>query len=211
MEPTENVTETRTSGAGRPRDDGAEQRVIDAALEEYADGGWAAFSIHRVARRAGVGKSTIYLRWADKNELLNDAVARRSEQLREIDTGTFRGDLAQLADLFVAHLQDPIGWATFRIAVDATREPDVLAAFTTAVVDQHRLAVGSIVERAIDRGEVDPAFPLETIVEVVYGTVIAQSLKMPRHGPTLRKEDVSPGVEPLLDLIIRGVGTSRDL
>src|SRR3954465_3041476 len=62
-------------GRGRPRTPGAAKRTLDAALEEYGEHGWSGFTMDGVARRAGVGKSTVYLRWQDKESLLTDAVA----------------------------------------------------------------------------------------------------------------------------------------
>ena len=83
---------------GRPRTPGAEQRIIDAALEEYGEHGWSGFTMDGVARRAGVGKSTVYLRWQDKDALLTDAVSASSGDLGEVDTGSLREDLRALGE-----------------------------------------------------------------------------------------------------------------
>src|SRR5436189_212407 len=48
-------------GRGRPRSPGAEEKILHAALEEYTEHGWAGFTMDGVARRAGFGKSTLYL------------------------------------------------------------------------------------------------------------------------------------------------------
>ena len=53
-------------------------RSCTSALEEYTEHGWAGFTMDGVARRAGFGKSTLYLRWADKDALLTDAVRLRT-------------------------------------------------------------------------------------------------------------------------------------
>lgn len=50
------------------------QRVLDAALEAYADVG-PRFGMHDVARRARVGVGTVYRHFADRDELV-DAIAR---------------------------------------------------------------------------------------------------------------------------------------
>src|SRR4051794_41814148 len=74
-------------GRGRPRTPGADKRIIDAALEEYGEHGWSGFTMDGVARRAGVGKSTVYLRWQDKDSLLSEAVSTRSGELGGGGTG----------------------------------------------------------------------------------------------------------------------------
>jgi AcrR family transcriptional regulator len=50
------------------------QRVLDAAIEAYADDG-PSFGMHDVARRASVGVGTVYRHFADREELI-DAIAR---------------------------------------------------------------------------------------------------------------------------------------
>ena len=50
------------------------QRVLDAALEAYADEG-PRFGMHDVARRARVGVGTVYRHFADREQLV-DAIAR---------------------------------------------------------------------------------------------------------------------------------------
>src|SRR5262245_3701852 len=93
-------------GRGRPRTPGAEKRITDAALEEYGEHGWAGFTMDGVARRAGVGKSTVYLRWQDKDSLLTDAVGTESGWLGAVDTGSLRGDLEALATNLFEHFRD---------------------------------------------------------------------------------------------------------
>ena len=62
---------------GRPRDPGVDRRIARAALDLFADAGWAGFAMEAVARRAGVGKASLYLRWNSKEALLTDAVTWR--------------------------------------------------------------------------------------------------------------------------------------
>jgi AcrR family transcriptional regulator len=90
------VTATRGT-AGRPRDPELDRRIAQAALDLFADAGWAGFAMEAVARRAGVGKATVYLRWSSKEALLTDAVTLLLARVADVDTGTLRGDLVQLA------------------------------------------------------------------------------------------------------------------
>src|SRR3954469_17991836 len=96
-------------GRGRPRTPGAEKRIMDAALDEYGEHGWSGFTMDGVARRAGVGKSTVYLRWQDKDSLLTDAVGSASSPLGAVDTGSLRGDLRQVAINVFDHVLQPGG------------------------------------------------------------------------------------------------------
>ena len=59
---------------GRPRSEQADQAILSAALDLFAECGPDALCIEQVAAKAGVGKATIYRRWPGKEEMLVDAV-----------------------------------------------------------------------------------------------------------------------------------------
>src|ERR1700759_2462440 len=106
------TTQAGRRAPGRPRDPEAATRILQASLEVYAEHGWSGFTIDAVAKRAGVGKSTIYLRWTDRETLLTDAVALRTGRIEQVDTGSLEGDLTALAGNRMRHYLDPTGWAT---------------------------------------------------------------------------------------------------
>src|ERR1043165_4470484 len=65
---------------GRPRSERAARAIIDATLDLLAEeGGVTGVSIEAVAARAGVGKTTIYRRWPNKEALIIDALAALKE------------------------------------------------------------------------------------------------------------------------------------
>ena len=64
-----------TATRGRPRDPALDTVILTAALELFIAHGIAGMSIEQVAKRAGVGKPTIYRRWSTKERLVADAIA----------------------------------------------------------------------------------------------------------------------------------------
>ena len=78
--------------AGRPRDPDVDRRVADAAITLFGEAGWAGFSVEAVAKRASVGKASIYLRWPTKEALLVEALRLRVGIIDEVDTGSLRED-----------------------------------------------------------------------------------------------------------------------
>ncbi|MBE7190682.1 TetR/AcrR family transcriptional regulator, partial [Jatrophihabitans endophyticus] len=85
-----------TKGPGRPRSERARQAVLDAARDLLDDGGFEALTMEAIARRAGVGKQTIYRWWPSKASVVADAVLAGvipQEMTAVADTGSLRTDL----------------------------------------------------------------------------------------------------------------------
>lgn len=188
---------------GRPRDPGAEGRILDAALEEYGERGWSGFTMDAVARRAGVGKSTVYLRWQDKDSLLIDAVDARTGGIEDVDTGSFRGDLVELSANLFRHYLDPAGWATLRLAVDAAASPSALGTFSARVADQHTAAVLAIVGRAVARGEAASDLAVAPLIFSLYGAVTMQTLTLSGADRQLPDAEIRRRVTELVDFLLR--------
>lgn len=201
-------TEVRR-GRGRPRNPAAESRILDAALEEYADRGWAGFTMDGVARRAGVGKSTVYLRWQDKDALLIDVAAAQTGGIEDVDTGTLRGDLEALAANLFHHYLDPGGWATLRLAVDAAAAPSPLATFSEKVAERHMLAVQPILRRARRRGELDRDDAIDELVLCLYGSVTMQTLMLSGERRVLTDANVAERAARLVGFLLSGAAANE--
>lgn len=60
--------------ARRPRDPETDTAILRAALEVFIERGVEGASMEQIAKRAGVGKLTVYRRWATKEELIAQAI-----------------------------------------------------------------------------------------------------------------------------------------
>ena len=197
-------------GRGRPRTPGAEKRIIDAALEEYGEHGWSGFTMDGVARRAGVGKSTVYLRWQDKDSLLTDAVGSSSDTIGAVDTGTLRGDLRELAGNLFRYFREPAGWATLRITIDTAGAPHPLGRFSEAVADVQVEHLAEILQRAAARGESAQEAWAVPLAECIYGSVAMQALILRLEGHDLGDDDIAARAAALVGLVLDGVLGSAD-
>ena len=61
----------------------ARERIVDAALAQLAEGGYASASVVSVARRAGVATGTVYRHFPSKGDLFAEVFRRASQ--REVD------------------------------------------------------------------------------------------------------------------------------
>src|ERR671921_828748 len=113
------------SSSRRRRKEARPPEIVRAALEEFAEKGFAAAKLDDVARRARISKGTIYLYFADK-EALFDAVVRetlgpvldRVESLGQNPPG-------RVEDLLRAVVAHGVATGEFRDG-PAARHPEVL-------------------------------------------------------------------------------------
>jgi AcrR family transcriptional regulator len=166
------------SGRGRPRDPSLTDRVLSAALTEYARTGWAAFTFDGVARQAAVGKAALYRRWPTKEHLLADAIESHTRPIVTPDTGSLRGDAQAVATALLRHYLDPAGWATLRIVVDAATGPISFGPFRERIVAIHQTGADRMIERAIARGELSPGVPAKEMIEALFGAVLVHTIRL---------------------------------
>jgi AcrR family transcriptional regulator len=64
-----------------PEADSATQAILDAAVVEFEQHGFRKVALEDVARRAGVSRTTIYRRFANKDELISAVIERENVTL----------------------------------------------------------------------------------------------------------------------------------
>ena len=138
---------------GRPRAQDVDARILEAAVAELADSGFAAFSPPAVAARAGVAKGTVYLRWPTREALALDAVASVSAGIDDPDTGALRTDLLALADQFDAVFARPGLKLLLRFSLEAESHPELYRRYQDEVAAQRNAVVDHVIDRARQRGE----------------------------------------------------------
>ena len=146
--------------------------AIAATLGELAERGYAGLSLERIARRAGVNPTSLYRRWGSRERLVLEAMLEQvAEHVSVPDTGSLREDLLALARTAAANSARPEVAAMVR-AVAAQAPHDAELAAANQAFWAERLALdGAIVERAIARGEVDPATDPTHVIEAVIGPI----------------------------------------
>ena len=144
-------------GSARPGGRTARTRAAVAAAlqEELLEVGYGGTTIDRIAKRAGVAKTTVYRRWGSVGQLVVELFAEAAGvQIPVPDTGSLEGDLRALARSAVAVLTDPRSRAIFDVVVrEAVHDPAARGALTTFFAGRVANAE-PIVARAVDRGEV---------------------------------------------------------
>src|SRR6201987_2603260 len=96
-----------TRRPGRPRSEQAEQAIIEATLDLFAEQGFEGVCVEAVASRAGVGKATIYRRWPNKEELLLAAFGSLKSPFPEPKGLSVRDELLAMVEVMCADKADP--------------------------------------------------------------------------------------------------------
>ena len=105
--------------AADPRIARSRQVILQAVLDELSEAGYGALTIESTARRAGVGKATIYRHWPDKIALIADAFKLLQQQRDpELVTGSPREKLERM----LRHVVDVVADSPFSACLPALIE-----------------------------------------------------------------------------------------
>lgn len=136
-----------------------EAALLDAAWDELIDKGYDRFTIESVAARARTSRAVVYRRWPGKAELVHAAAARAGtlQQVPVPDTGTLRGDLIELLRQ-TNQARARIGLQMILQLGSYYAETGTgFAGLRSAFLAGHSSAMEQILDRAVERGEADPA------------------------------------------------------
>jgi AcrR family transcriptional regulator len=158
---------------GRPRSEAADRAIVEATLELMADVGMTALTIEQVACAAGVGKATIYRRWANKDALLVDALATLNDDLPDVADLPVKDALVEIVD-FVrrASTDTRAGRLLPCLVAEGRRHPDVLERYRDIVAQPRRRQLRTILERAIARGELPRSTDIGLVMLMLIGPVL---------------------------------------
>lgn len=168
---------------GRPRDPDADAAILRAALDLFIERDVAGTSIEQVARRAGVGKLTVYRRWDCKEDLIADAIESAREHLPEASEGepeaseqdsTPLGEQVErwLPELAAASADPWFRALVARVFGSAVSHPRLMATYWEHHVVPRRRATRRLLERAQRAGTLSAEADLDVVLDMMVGSVI---------------------------------------
>ena len=168
------------------------QAIIDAALDEFIECGYAATRLDDVARRAGVAKGTIYIHFKDKQalfqELVRTALVPLISRLAAPSAvgGSVRAVLENFVETFANEVLTTRRGAIVRLIVaEGPRFPDIADFYYREVVSRGLAGMRALIELGLINGEIrQPGlkdFP-QIVVAPAMIAVIWQGL-FGRHAP----------------------------
>ena len=171
------------NAAGRPRSPIVDQAILRAALELFIEHGVAGASIEKIARRAGVGKTSIYRRWSTREALLAQAI----EAFRNatgyttdlLDRTPARDFIKLLIDACDVIARPEIRKLMARLIGSVPDYPKLIEVYRETYYLPRRLAFVRALERVQAAGLLARNTDLETLADMLSGALMYHLLMLP--------------------------------
>ncbi|MFQ6550222.1 TetR-like C-terminal domain-containing protein [Aestuariibius sp. 2305UL40-4] len=159
------------------------QALYRAFFDEWAERGYAAISLERVAKKAGAGKAAIYRRWSSKREFANEAIEDVALAVTPIpDEDSLEADIAAFLRSLAILFRHP---QIRRILPDLLAErarSDELASLLETIAMARRSRAKDLLDRAIARDELpvdlDRELALDLLPSPLYWRMIVNQRRI---------------------------------
>ncbi len=197
------------------RADERPREICAAALEVFAEKGFAAAKLDEIARRAGVSKGTLYLYFKDKEDLfravVRSAIAPNIESVTSA-VSSLDAPASDVVHMFLSGFAErearlPVG-AVAKIVVGESRNfPELARVWHDEVASKAIGALAGFVEHAQQRGEIkagDPRlYAFSLVGPMVFGALWRATL-VPAGGQPL---DLAALAKQHAETVLRGLLT----
>ena len=183
--------------------------ILAGAMQEFLAQGYAATSMDRVARAAGVSKATVYSHYADKESLFKALTRHMIERRFAL---LFGGDQAEALPtdprqalhilarrMLEVHHTQPEFLAFLRLLIgESDRFPALAQGFMTQIHQSSFLAITELVRRCKGPRQGDPAVLAMVFLGSLIHVVISQDMLHGREVMPLDREAFATGLVELL-------------
>ena len=137
------------------------EAILEAALDEFCERGFAAARVEDVARRAAVAKGTIYLSFKDKQALFQELIrSKLGEHVLRLETArpqpgqAMRGAVEPILRALVEELQAArIGDLLRLVIAESGRFPELAEFYYREVIERAMNAIARLAREARATGE----------------------------------------------------------
>ena len=174
-----------------PRIERSRQVILQAVLDELSELGYGSLTIESVARRASVGKATIYRHWPDKIALIADAFKLLQKQRDpELVTGSPREKLERV----LRHVADVVAGSPFSACLPALIEgaerDRAVRKFHHQFQAEARKPTIELISRGIATGDFPPHIDPEIAAFALLGAIFFCRLMTNTPFPEERVHDL---------------------
>lgn len=185
------------------RSERARRAILDAALELCQDPGYLATSVEAIARRAGVGKQTIYRWWPSKGAVVLEAMNEHAEAtLAFPDTGDVVADLTTQMTAVAKVLTSPEAAGFAGLIAAAQSDPALAESVLGTIIEPRAVACRERLRAAQRQGQLRTDVDLDDVVELLYGPLYYRLLL--RNQPITEHQPAD-----ILDLAFGGLTPAK--
>jgi TetR/AcrR family transcriptional regulator of autoinduction and epiphytic fitness len=178
-----------------PRVERSRDVILEATLDELATAGYGALTIEGVARRAGVGKATVYRHWDGKLELVADAVMRLKQSVQPPDTDDHLARITVLLQRLAEMLATSRFAACMPALVSAAEYDPALRRFHHASSAERRKFMIGLLDEARDAGHLPAEADTAWLAELLVAPIFFRRIMAPEPFPPSE-------VERLVDTVL---------
>ena len=188
------------------RNERSHRAILDATVALIAELGYEQVSVEAIAKRAGVGKQTIYRWWPSKGAIALEAL---DERLRAAPGGGSAGDWPDSGDVVedlrtqmygVTQLfsSPEVGPLCQGLIAAAQSDPALSRAHIDQLIEPASVACRARLVRAQERGEMRADADIQALIDVLYGAIYYRLLL---HTRPLEPEQI----DAALDIAFEGL------
>ncbi|GIF49828.1 TetR family transcriptional regulator [Asanoa ferruginea] len=183
------------------RSDRARAAILAAALDLCREQGLARTTMEEIAKKAQVGKQTIYRWWPSKAAVLLEAVNELAGRATDFpDTGDLYADLHTQMTGVATLLSSPRLVPYLSLIGAAQDDPDVLRSFLDAIILPRIRAAAERLRQAQKQGQLREDVDVDDVIELLYGPFYYRALIRTRPVTLAQVDEVLrlalSGVEP---------------
>lgn len=158
--------------AGRPRSEQARQSIIDATNKLLLHMSVREISIEAIAKKAGVGKTTIYRWWPSKVAIILEAISGPMSVLPAPANGDSpRDQLVRQIERFGRLSRGRGGKVIAEVFAEAQGNAEMLGLFYENFMSQHEETLANIIDQGKIKGEFRKDLDTVMAVDMIYGAI----------------------------------------
>lgn len=168
-----NIAPIEGGKRGRPRSAECDDAILDATWRLLREQGYLRMSMEGIAQAAGVGKPTLYLRYASKADVVAAAFIRRRLGRAPRPAGDLRADIAAQLE-HMRRAMDAVGMSLLGTCLaEEHHVPDLIELLRERSVHPGRQILRDILHDGVRRGLIAPDADIETAIAMGVGSYYA--------------------------------------
>ena len=169
---TQQTLEQNARKTGRPRSNVSEDAIMDAASKLLLTSSVRDVSIEAIAKKAGVGKTTIYRWWPNKVAVILDAILDKNTVNVDLVSGGSPQDmLVKHLERFVRLMKGRQGKIIAEILAEAQGDQETLNVFYDQFMASYEENLASIIDQGKQTGVFRKDLNTQMSVDMIYGSL----------------------------------------